>query len=61
MVGNKGYKTRHIPLVTYQSKLTSSCVMLHCTNYPRPLRASLVGSQVLRLWRRWWFCRNCWI
>jgi len=32
-------------------KLTSFCITLHCTHYPRPLRLSLVGSQALRFSR----------
>jgi len=43
MVHSKGYKTYQTGHVTI--KLTSFCVTLHCTNCPRPLRLSLVGSQ----------------
>jgi len=35
MVHNKGYKTYQTGHVSI--KLTSHCVTLHCTNYPRPL------------------------
>jgi len=28
------------------------CATLHCINYPRPLRSSLVESQALRISRR---------
>jgi len=40
------YRTGHASL-----KLASFCVTLHCTNYPKLLRLSLVGSQAL------WFSR----
>jgi len=46
MVRNKGYKTYQTGHVTI--KLTSFCVTLHCTHYPRQLRLSMFGSQALR-------------
>jgi len=57
MVNNKGYKTHHTDHVAI--KLTSFCVTLHCTNYPRPLRLSLTGSQALRLLQRLWHLPAC--
>ena len=52
MVNNKSYKTHQTDHV--EIKLTSFCVSLHCTNYPRPLRFSLTGNQALRLLQRLW-------
>jgi len=43
MIRDKGYKIYGSGHVTI--KLSSFCVTLHCTNYPRTLRFSLVESQ----------------
>jgi len=59
VIRNKGYKT-HIGLVQNRRQKVFSrgalqfcgealrlsiCVQLHCINYPRPLKLSLVGSR----------------
>ena len=50
--GYKIYRSGHVTI-----KLSSFCVTLHCTNYPRTLRFSLVESQALRFSQRLWTCK----
>jgi len=52
IVSDKGYKIYRSGHATI--KLSSFCVTLHCTNYPRTLRFSLVESQALRFSQRLW-------
>jgi len=49
---HKSIPSGHVPI-----NPPSFCVTLHCTNYPRALRLSLIGSQAVRFSQRLWMCK----